>query len=412
MKLFRCYLFFFGLIVTIVGCQKNHEFVYKSKYLFLAQPEISDTGIVLKWNVPIVNDFQNYLIICSDDKDFNSLNSQYSLNDLNTSSYTIRNYPFSNTLYIKISVVGENIVTSNVQEVELEIPKIYPVQANNALLVPDGKHIILTEYNYPNINLSLVNYESEEIEANTNVSSNAIAFCTGIYNNEPELYYRDNYYVYVIDALTLGEKFRISYESDFSNNSSLVTDNKGFLYIPNGYYFLVFDRANKTYTRSIQLKDYIGNFYFLKENNQILVISYNVGYFYNINGTGKLIFSRQTPYLENDNYYFIENSSILAARYYNSFYDFSLNSEFSLSFNNSNQLSIGDGEGALFIISQNNEGIIKYNLDTREIEKKFSYYGSAIKLFNDNNYLVVVSSLNQYVSGIYTQNTLIQKINI
>jgi hypothetical protein len=411
-------IFIFFIITIFSSCKKeNADNTFK-----LDDPVLSDSGVVLNWNLPTIENFNYYQVLRSlDGIYFNPIvisdsGSAFLNNYYNTSALDL-GYFNGYANYYQLLSQGTHTIYSNIVKIQIPSPIVLHFTTLDAFAIPNSKYILIINWGGQNsYTIYLYDYENNNILKSLNLKtySGSKGYYYGNSGEGYEFYFNDGSrsLLYVYDVNTLDLKDSIIY---YGSGQHFAADSKKYLVYWDINRLYSIDRKSKS-TNSIIADNYgYSNVFYLPSSDRFVCEADNAtGYnYYKIDNNNNISFDSFFSYdREGNTYTYLPETNKLYA--YNSMggvYNFVLDLEEQsighfLDFDN-NQIPVfgcWSGENQIMVASPTNK-IYIYSASTLEILKVITvkYYPNVI-VASDKYLICLTSTLN----GL----TLVDKIKI
>jgi len=254
------------LIVLITGCKKDLQSV-----VTLSEPIQNDNVIVLNWKVDNLSGFKYYRILRAIDKQhYTTINNIDSLAsdafNKNITSFSDSNFPFVDSIYYKIQVFGDEIISSRNVCIHINKPFSFDQPISGAYFLPETKKaLIFTGMGYSTPKMNLFNLSTGLIENKVDilVETTGSQIGYGQFKGNYEFYFYDswNNKITIYDAQNMTPVGSLSMAIDYPK---ILSDKNGNVFLFSAYsnYITIINREKLVKS----------NFY---TSNNFLAIKYN-----------------------------------------------------------------------------------------------------------------------------------------
>lgn len=311
-KTFLYYLSFFFIIFT-TGCKEETLSV-----VTLSEPIQSENTIVLNWKPENIKGFRYYSILrATDGQHYFPINNTDSVGsdayNQNITSFTDASFPFVESIYYKIQVFGDEIISSKNMIIYIRKPFSFEQPITSAFIIPETRKVLIYT-GYDNTKMYLYNIETglieNEVSIHNEVTGSQMGY--GKYNGNYEFYFYDSWNdkITIYDVLTMKQVGVLSMSASYPY---IISDKNGNIFI-----FSSYSSSNVTIINREQLLKtnyyYSSSFLSLKycmEKNTIKAICSTKFVEFNLDVHGNMtpFSTRDIPYYDYNQ--FIENSELI-----------------------------------------------------------------------------------------------------
>lgn len=300
------------LLLTAVSCESdNEDYIALSKELRLDLVEI-DGKVQLKWTLAKINDFREYRVYRSKDRDrYYQSSLIYSGNDFFTHSFVDENPNYLGTNYYWVEALGGNdidysrLYRSNVDSINIGDYASFSFFPQSVIF---NKEENLLGFIDGRRKFTLYNYEEEKVVGTKDVNYSFRYPCFGNHNGQTELYLYENNSneIGVFEPETLMKLANIPLSNQYLY--SVASNNAGKIYASYSYGSSNIEVVNRDLSGSYWINSsYDEKFLQYSEAENALIAneddSYSYLYVYNADSDGNINYNNYTySYIQGYNY--------------------------------------------------------------------------------------------------------------
>ena len=396
------------LLFILTGCKNDN---LKVPTLKLTQ---DGNSIILNWNSSNNPGFKYYRIMrATDGQHYSTINNVDSLtsnaHNKNITTFTDTSFPFVDSIYYKVMVFGDDIISSQNECIHISKPISVPLPISDAYIMPDINKILVLQSNGSNTSMSLYDYTTNALIKTVSlyIESTGSAIFFGKYNGNYEFYFFDSWndVLNVYDGLTLTKTGSMTFWDSYP---MFVSPGNGFIYSNStSSYMRIINRKSLSMT-TYQGSNYIDHLYYMSVNNELLGSYYNKIVLYTLDASGNISTEKSQSYNYSSNLIYIENSNLIYWGNYGSriiintetWLEYALNvsnngyKEFSVLYSKNNVLyACANNESVLYCFSMTDFKLIK-TINIRFVPVKFLSDSNYLFFFGPSNGQYIIDKIN------------------
>lgn len=401
MRLIKIILYIL-LIALFGGCEKEGIKLPNTPKVYFG-----NRGIVINWEPSDISEFNYYEVLRSTDGiRFYTINNIDSINSpafkRSTTSYTDIPYPFEDTLYYKVAVMGVGGKELDVSEkASIKVPK--PIELgfdpSGVYIMPERNEILIFKSAWGDTYFYLFDYKNNKIlkSLNLKIISTGYAQGFGKFNGNYEFYFNDgsDFKMDIYDALNLSYKSSFNYFATYTNISS---DNS------NHIYYNVFNNIEVVNRTTLKSESYYSNnnyfdkLFLMDGQNKLIGFTYDKILIFELSNSGHIANETSKVFNNPSSYIYIKGTKYIFGGDYNKRKLINTDNwkEQELKGPNNNIMNFSlfhVKNGILY--AYNNKMIYCYNLDNLELIEMFpTRVEPRIILSDDNDLLLIQSSFS------------------
>lgn len=312
MKLIKYILIVFTCF-AFLSCNKD---LLDNSSFELSKPILTDSGVVINWAIPKINNFRYYEILRSiDGKSFQTIKTDST--SINSTQYLDIAYPLGGNVTYRIALFANNIYVSN--NVNINIPK--PIELNfdpsNAYIMPELGKMLFFKGGWNDAYAYLFDYKNNSIlkQINLPIKTTGYAFGFGKFKDNYEFYFNDgwDFKMQVYDALSFQPSTSVNFSTSYTHVFS-VSDRYIFYY--DFDHIRIIDREILAISDYWSVNNFFNKLYYINSQNKLIGFTSDQIVLMTLGNTGNVLGESIKKYQNSTAYDYIEGTNYIYGGYY------------------------------------------------------------------------------------------------